>query len=139
MAPLMKQRDLTEIAARVSLLPPDRQVVVNAALSASCSDDQLARGRTSLRVAVTRLEDTLCESPWLAGDDYSLADIALFPMAMSLQALMPTAVTGSATPHLVRWLQTIRDREPVRAALSAARTPDPSHVFAPGPELARWG
>ncbi len=139
MAPLMKQRDLTEIAARVSLLPPDRQVVVDAALSASCSDDQLARGRTSLRVAVTRLEDTLCESPWLAGDDYSLADIALFPMAMSLQALMPTAVTGSATPHLVRWLQTIRDREPVRAALSAARTPDPSHVFAPGPELARWG
>jgi glutathione S-transferase/GST-like protein len=139
MAPLMKQWDLPAIAARVSSLPPDRQVVVNAALTGSYSDDQLTRARTSLNVAVSRVEDTLRESPWLAGDAYSLADIALFPMTMSLQGLLPTAVTGGTTPHLLRWLKTMHDREPVRAALSTARTPHPGSVFAPGPELARWG
>jgi GST-like protein len=112
---------------------------VNAALAGACSDDQLARARTSLHVVAMRLEDTLCESPWLAGDAYSLADIALFPLAMSLQGLLPAAVGESRTPHLLRWLQAMRAREPVRAALRMARTADPRDVFAPGPELARWG
>ena len=139
MMPLMKGRDVGAIRARTRLLPPDRQAVLDAALTDSYSDDQLDRARTCLRVVVRRIEDTLAESRWLAGETYSLADIALFPMAMSLQGLVPDLVSDVSTPHLLAWLQEIRNRDAVRGALDRARTPDPTCVFAPGPELARWG
>lgn len=135
----MQQRDLTAIAARVASLPPDRQVLLTAALSASFPEDQITRAQASLQVAVCRLEDALAESPWLAGEAYSLADIALFPMAMALPGLLPAAVNERTAPHLLRWLATVRERKAVRAALGSARTSDPTRVFAPGPELARWG
>lgn len=139
MATLMGQRDVAALCARARLLPPDRQSVLNRALTGAFTDEQLKRARTSLQVVARRLEDTLSRSAWLAGDEYSLADIAIFPMAMSLECLSSAAVQETATPHLVSWLQRIRTRDGVRAALAMARTPDPTRVFAPGPELARWG
>jgi glutathione S-transferase/GST-like protein len=139
MAPLFKNRDLTAIRARVSLLPQDRRAVLDAALADSFPEDQLDRARTSLRVVSRRLEEALAASRWLAGESYSLADIALFPMAMSLQGLVPALVSDVSTPHLLEWLRSMRAREAVRAALDKARTQDPTRVFAPGPELARWG
>jgi glutathione S-transferase len=139
MAPLFKDRDLAAIRARVSALSPDRQAMLDAALADSYSEDQLERARTSLRVVVRRLEETLAASPWLAGERYSLADIALFPMAMSLPGLLPAFVNDLSAPHLLEWLRIVRGREAVREALDKARTPDPTRVFAPGPELARWG
>jgi glutathione S-transferase/GST-like protein len=139
MRPLLRNRDVAAIKARTSALPPDRQAVLDAALNDTGSDDDLARARTSLRVVVRRLENTLAESLWLAGDHYSLADIALFPLAMSLPGLVPTLVSSVTTPHLLEWLRKVRARDAVRAALDRARTPDPTRVFAPGPELPRWG
>jgi GSH-dependent disulfide-bond oxidoreductase len=139
MAPLMKTRDVAAIRARARSLPPDRQAVLEAALNDTYTDDQLHRARTSLRVVVRRLENALTESLWLAGDHYSLADIALFPLAMSLPGLVPALVSNVTTPHLLEWLRKMRARGAVRAALDRARTPDPTSVFAPGPELPRWG
>lgn len=139
MAPLMKSRNLAAIRARMGSLPPDRQAVLAAALDDSYPDDRLDRARTSLRVIVRRLENALTESLWLAGDRYSLADIALFPMAMSLPGLVPALVSNVTTPHLLEWLRTMRTRDAVRAALDRAQTADPASVFAPGPELPRWG
>jgi len=139
MAPLMRTRDIAATRVRMRSLPPDRQAVLDAALNDSYPEEQLARARTSLRVVVRRLENTLAESLWLAGDGYSLADIALFPLAMSLPVLVPALVSHLTTPHLLEWLRSMRAREAVRAALDRARTPDPTSVFAPGPELPRWG
>lgn len=139
MVPLMKGREVAATRERARLLPPDRQVVLDAALTNSHSDEQLDRGRACLHVIVRRLEEALVESRWLAAERYSLADIALFPLAMSLPGLRPEWVNDLATPHLLEWLRNIGKRDAVRAALDRARMPDPTGVFAPGPELARWG
>ena len=123
MATLMGQRDVAALCARARLLPPDRQSVLNAALTGAFTDEQLKRARTSLQVVARRLEDALSRRRGWRGMRYSLADIAIFPMAMSLECLSSAAVQETATPHLVSWLQRIRTRAGVRAALAMARTP----------------
>ena len=61
-------------------------------------------------VADTRLADV----PFLAGDEYSVADIAVFPW-IALHDWF--GVDLAETPHLGRWYDTIRARPAVRRGM----------------------
>jgi len=139
MAPKMKGQVPGRVMDLLPKLPRDRQAVLSAALTDACTEDQLQRASQSLTVVVARLEEALGTSAWLAGDSYSLADIAIYPMARSLQWLRPEAVSFTSTPRLAQWLRVMRDRPAVQAALGFARSACPEGLFAPGPELGRWG
>ena len=90
----------------------------------------------------TRLEhmsEALSRHDWLAGDHYSLADLAVFPTVSQLPGLVPAMVNDAVSPAIMAWLERMRARPAVRQARAMARTPDPDAVFAPGPEGSRWG
>ena len=61
-------------------------------------------------VSVRKLEARLAESPWLAGPDYTLADVCNFAIANGMQRMFAELVNEEATPHLLDWIQRINDR-----------------------------
>jgi len=125
--------------ANLARLPPERQAVWKAALEDSYGEEQLGAARDSLSIVAKRLENALTGSGWLAGSAYSLADIAIFPMARSLGRLLPEVLNEALTPSVTAWLRRIEERPAVRAVLQRARSAAPEAMFAPGPEPARWG
>jgi glutathione S-transferase len=139
MARQLRGFDRSAILDGLARLPLDRQVVWRTALDDSYTEDQLTRARQFLEVAVRRLEEALATNEWLAGARYSLADIAIFPLAHALQSLLPDVAALASRPHIARWLSRMQERPAVRSALAMGRSAHPEEMFAPGPELARWG
>ncbi len=133
------QRDRDAIDARLAHLPQDRQVVWRTALDDAYTTEQLTRASQHLDVVVQRLEETLGGSQWLAGDRYSLADIAIFPAACALQTVRARVFDSENSPNVAAWLKRMGERPAVRAALGLSRSTRPEEMFAPGPELGRWG
>ena len=58
------------------------------------------------RIAPVGLDARLAEAPFLAGDAYSIADVATYPWAKMAGAF----VNEGDLPHLKRWLDTIAAR-----------------------------
>jgi glutathione S-transferase len=60
--------------------------------------------------SVKKLEARLAESPWLAGPDYTLADICNFAIANGMQHGFSEVVNEADTPRLLDWMNRINDR-----------------------------
>ena len=76
---------------------------------------------------------------WLAGADYSIADIDAYALVDPLRDLAPEVVNAVQTPRLVQWLSRIAERPAVRAARARSRSGAPERAFVPGVEPSRWG
>ena len=70
------------------------------------------------------MERRLAESPYLAGDAYSIADIACYPWVLGATKVMaePLAETLAEKPALDRWLQTVGTRPAVERGMQVPRT-----------------
>ena len=64
--------------------------------------------------SVQKLEARLSESPWLAGPDYTLADICNFAIANGMERMFAELVNEQATPHLVDWIGRVNARPACR-------------------------
>jgi glutathione S-transferase len=73
-----------------------------------------------VRYSVGKLEHDLGERKWLAGDDYSLADICTYAIAMSVPRMMPETMNDTATPHAMKWLRTIEERAATKKVMATA-------------------
>jgi GST-like protein len=62
------------------------------------------------------LEKRLSQVPFLAGDDYSIADIATFPWVQS--AVTRGGLSLEASPGVARWLETVQGRPAVQRGLA---------------------
>jgi glutathione S-transferase len=67
-----------------------------------------------IEFSVKKLETRLTESPWLAGPDYTLADICNFAIAGGMENNYAELVNEKATPHLMDWLRRINARPAVK-------------------------
>jgi glutathione S-transferase len=79
-------------------------------------------------VSVKKLEARLSESPWLAGPDYTLADICNFAIANGMQMGFSEFVNEKDTPRLLDWIGRINERPAAKQMF--AETPS---EFAPKP------
>jgi glutathione S-transferase len=82
-------------------------------------------------VSVDRLENRLSQSPWLAGEDYTLADICNFAIANGMQHGFAEIVNRDATPHLVAWIERINARPAAREMFARSQSEMPSRAPAP--------
>jgi glutathione S-transferase len=140
LAPRFKGRDVSSLEPALARIPMKLlQEGWRLALTDGYSEELLEDSRRKVTLSVRHIEDALSRSAWLVGSTYSLADIDAFAICNSLTSLTPGIVNQSATPRLIDWLERIRARPAVRAALAMSRTGKPEHAFAPGPEHARWG
>ncbi len=130
--------DRARVQAALERAPAERrQAWLKAFQGFDAVDLEIARGL--LPVRLERMEAALAGGAWLAGEHYSLADIAVFPTARAAPLVAPDLVSASATPGIWDWLQRMESRPAVQAALAMGRSDRPEAVFAPGPEGSRWG
>jgi glutathione S-transferase len=78
-----------------------------------------------IRFSVDRLEKRLSESPWLAGDEYTLADVCNFAIANGMQFGFSDVVNKEASPHLVEWIERINERPAVKHMFAKSQTEMP--------------
>ncbi|TVV70171.1 glutathione binding-like protein [Sphingomonas solaris] len=76
------------------------------------------------------LDKRLADRPWLAGEAYSVADIASYPWAVPYERFGQDI---EAFPNVKRWLETIRARPAVERAYALAERINPAAPAGAGP------
>lgn len=137
LSPALRGRDLADTLDAAPL--PERRAGWRAAAEGDYPVGLVQDSLRKIGEAAARMEARLAAHDWLVGEACSIADFELYAFSNALPELAPEIVNATATPGLLRWLQRIRRRPAVAAVLAMARTPNPSHAFAPGPEHSRWG
>jgi glutathione S-transferase len=105
-------------------LEEQRQKWLTAATE-SFTEEELADARRKVCVSMERMEKILEKSIWLAGDEYSLADVNTYSMIVSVQRMVPEAMNEEKTPKSVAWMNRMNARPAVQAALAMSRMNQP--------------
>lgn len=82
----------------------------------SFTEEQLADSRRKLGVSIGKMEAILSGSEWLAGPDYSLADLNSYSMVAGVERLHPEFLNRDETPRSWQWLKNMEGRRGVQAA-----------------------
>lgn len=82
-----------------------------------------------VRISVARLEGRLADSEWLAGPDYTLADVCNFAIANGMERGFADIVNDKDTPHLTDWIRRINARPACQEMFAKAKR----EVLAPRP------
>lgn len=115
----LKSGELDEALKKVPL-EEQRQKWRTAATEAF-TKEQLDDARRKVGVSIERMERVLEKSDWLAGNDYSLADVNTYSMASGTYRLIKDAMNETKTPRAVEWLERMDARPAVKAALATSR------------------
>ena len=100
-------------------------------------DAKLADSRAKIAAAFEKVEDQLSDGrDWLFGE-FSIADLETFAWLCGMRTVVPEAFEGKLKAGA--WCGRIKTRAAVARALSIAQTDSPENVWAPGPEINRWG
>ena len=103
-----------QFEAQVARIPiPEQQVKWRRARE-GFPQDLLDEEMRKIGVSVRRLDDHLRDNQWLAGGDYSLADICNFAIANGMQNGFSELVNREDTPGLLRWIEEINARPAVQ-------------------------
>ena len=140
LAPELAQRDQAALRREIERIEPvERRNAWLAVIDGAYDDIAVAAFRERVQPPIQRVEATLSRSPWLAGHEYSIADIDAYALVDPLRELSPAIVSPKGTPRVIDWLERITARPAVQSALSRARREDPRTAFVPGVEPSRWG
>jgi glutathione S-transferase len=81
------------------------------------SDADLANATEKIVYALDKVEAQLAKTAWLAGDDYTLADINFYShCGMMVERMFPELEVAKRCPRLVAW----RDKMTARPAVAQA-------------------
>ncbi len=117
--PLKEQRDKWKTAATHSF-----------------TADQLADSKRKVGVSIERMEKILGQSTWLAGNEYSLADVNTYSMVVPVPRFFPEFLNEKVAPRTMDWVRRMNERPAVKAALAMARQPAPGSAAAPAAKAA---
>ncbi|MEH3106231.1 MAG: glutathione S-transferase family protein [Sphingomonas fennica] len=108
-----------------------------AAAQGQADEARLADSRSKIEAGVARVEAKLEDGrQWLIGD-FSIADLETYAWLAGMRAIVPQAFAGQELTK--QWIERLEARPAVQAALARATVADPAAVWAPGPEINRWG
>ena len=107
------------------------------AVSGDFDEAKLADSRAKIGQATDKVEEQLADGrAWLMRD-FSIADLETYAWLAGMPALVPEAFDGRT--RTIAWLEQVKTRRSVVRALSLATVDAPERVWAPGPEINRWG
>ena len=78
--------------------------------SGGFSDSELSDAYDRMTECLQKVDDGLQQGPWLAGLEYSLADIAMIPFIDRINNLRPDLVDRQRLPRLADWYDRMRKR-----------------------------
>jgi len=108
-----------EFEAYVARVPLHEQQVKWRNARKGFGEAVLEEERRKIRFSIDKLEHDLSERRWLAGDDYSLADICTYPMALAVPRLLPEAMNDAVTPRAMAWLRAVGARPGTQQAFGS--------------------
>jgi len=121
--PSVRARDPGELNAAIERIPlPERRVAWRKAIYNTFSQEELAESRRRSIAGTLELERALSQSQWLAGAEYSLADINGFNLGYALPLSLPDIANDDKTPHLMQWLRRIYARPATQKTWAMGRT-----------------
>jgi len=107
------------------------------AVAGRFDEGKLADSRAKVAQATDKIEAQLADRrDWLMGD-FTIADLETYAWLAGMPMLVPAAFADKPLTHA--WLARVKARPSVARALSLAATAAPEAVWAPGPEINRWG
>jgi glutathione S-transferase len=120
--PLAQGFDRAEFAARLQRIPLHEMREKWATTAGlGFTESQLEESRRRIRWFAERMEATLEAAPWLAGSDYSLADINAYPNLEGASRLYKEYWNEQKLPRSAAWLKRIGERPAVRRAFGYSR------------------
>ncbi len=118
----MGERDEDALRKRIEAIPQkERQISWSKALFGTFSDEEMAESDRRVAYGAQVLEQALARTPWLAGDDYSLADIGAFCHCYMVPLRPDAPINDADTPHVMEWLRRIRERPAVEETWKMGR------------------
>ena len=90
-------------------------------LGGECAAAASAMYEARLVKLVQVAEERLAGNEWLAGNEFSIADVALFPVYEYRKAVLESAQTPM--PHIARWSAAMRERPAVRQGIELIAGP----------------
>ncbi len=140
LVPMLEKLDKDELNKKIEAIPvAERRSGWELAANDAYTDDMVENSQRKLRLVTERMEKILADTAWLAGENYSIADIDTFALMRSLKDLAPHIVNADNSPATLAWLNRISERPAVEAVFSKYGSLEPDTAFAPGPEHSRWG
>lgn len=107
---------LDEVLARIPLKEQrDKWATI---AGESFTQAQLAESRRKIGVSIGRVEKLLQQSDWIAGPEYSLADVNSYSMVAGVPRFFAEFMNEKLAPHSVDWLKRMNERPAVKAALA---------------------
>lgn len=101
-----------ELAEKMKNIPSkERQEAWLRAARRPYTEEERAGARAKLVELLDRMERTLTETPWLAGQTYSIADIGAVPFVKRIEEeIAPDEVTAAKHPRVTAWWTAIQAR-----------------------------
>ena len=131
----MEDSAFGELAA--SIVSEDLSTRWEALRDGEADPAQVADSKVKVAQGVQRVEDKLDDGrEWLMGS-FSIADLETYAWLAGMVAVEPEAFADK--PNAAAWLERLQSRPSVQTALACATVSDPRKVWAPGPEINRWG
>jgi GSH-dependent disulfide-bond oxidoreductase len=97
---------------------PERRRVWRLIMAKQVPASELAESERRILEGIRLFEQTLTESPYLAGPEYSLADIVAMITVYAMPSLRPDDVNDRRTPHLMDWFRRCHARPGTQAAFA---------------------
>lgn len=120
---LTREMDAEEFEAYVERIPLRKQRDKWRAAREGFAQADLDAATVKVEAVVDKVEAQLAQTPWLAGDMYTLADVNLYATGgPALHRLFPHVLAEGRRPRVEDWLERMTARPAVQAAMAA----DPS-------------
>lgn len=124
--PAVRQKDPEELKARIDAIPlKERRIAWTKTIYGQFSEEELAESRRRVMIASALFEENLKVNEWIAGDEFSLADVNAFNLVYILPHMAETmrlpSVSVERTPYTMKWLQRIYQRPSVRRVWEHSR------------------
>jgi GSH-dependent disulfide-bond oxidoreductase len=115
----MPHQDAAEIERQVQGIPlPERRRVWRLIMAKQVPAAELDESQQRIRAGIRRFELALTEHPYLAGPEYSLADIVAMITVYAMPAQRPEEVNDRRTPHYMEWFRRCHARPATRATFA---------------------
>lgn len=113
--PAVRSKDPEELEARIAAIPmEERRVAWSKAIYGLFTEQELAESRRRVVQASLLFEENLAKNEWVAGDEFSLADVNAFNLVYILPHMAETmqlpSVSVARTPCTMKWLRQMYQR-----------------------------